>query len=117
MKIAIVGSRDYQHLERVHQYIRDCLVHEDVIISGGAKGVDTYAAEYGRYVLLDVVVFYPEWSKYGKAAGMIRNQAIVDAADKVVAFWNGKSKGTADTIAKARKAGKPVEIIKDEKQS
>jgi hypothetical protein len=45
-------------------------------------------------------------------AGYIRNGYIVNNSDVIVAFWNGKSNGTADTITKARKAGKPVGIIK-----
>jgi hypothetical protein len=48
----------------------------------------------------------PDWKKHGRAAGIIRNTDIVKQADKVVAFWDGKSKGTQDTIGKARKANK-----------
>jgi hypothetical protein len=45
-----------------------------------------------------------DWDKHGKAAGFIRNQEIVDNCDFVVAFWDGASRGTKDTIDRARKA-------------
>jgi len=53
----------------------------------------------------------PDWDKYRKSAGFIRNQQIIDACTFVLAFWDGKSKGTKDTIDKARKAKKPTFII------
>ena len=107
--IAIVGSRDYPDWTHVTRYV-DKLPWATVVISGGARGVDTVAVRYAAQRSLMTEVYKAYWNLHGKAAGMIRNQKIVDAADKVVAFWDGKSRGTADTIAKARKAGKPCEV-------
>jgi hypothetical protein len=54
---------------------------------------------------------YPAlWDVYGKSAGYRRNADIVKAADRIVAFWDGKSSGTKHTIKLAKQAGKPVEI-------
>jgi len=105
MRIAIVGSRKYPDLERVAAYV-GTLLSTDVVVSGGAAGVDQAAAGAARSCGLDVVEHLPDWQRLGKAAGMIRNKTIVNDADSVVAFWDGHSKGTQHTITLARRAGK-----------
>jgi len=52
------------------------------------------------------LVIPANWEKYGLRAGFLRNTEIVAEADEVVAFWDGESKGTQDTIKKAKEAGK-----------
>ena len=47
-------------------------------------------------------------------AGKIRNQAMADAADALVALWDGNSGGTADMIRRARAAGLKVFVYKYE---
>lgn len=110
MKVAIVGSRTYQPLERVRQYVR-ALPADTIIISGGARGVDQAAEQEARKRGLEVQIFLPDWDAYGKAAGPMRNRRIVDACDLVVAFWDQKSSGTRNTIEQARSQGKTVLII------
>jgi len=56
-------------------------------------------------------VFLPEYDRYGKAAPIVRNKAIVDYSDKVIVFWDGSSKGTLSVIKYAEKIGKPCDII------
>ena len=109
-KIAIVGSRDYQHLDRVRAYV-ESLPPDTVIVSGGARGVDREAEVTAKRCGLKVIVFYANWDKYGKSAGMKRNQLIVNESDQVVAFWDGKSPGTKNTIDRAKRANKPIQII------
>lgn len=111
---AIVGSRNWHDRKAVFRVV-DALPEQSVIISGGAPGVDTFAAmatqqriKLGADLHFDVIPAL--WDVYGKSAGMMRNGTIVALADRIVAFWDGQSKGTADTIAKARRAGKCVEI-------
>ncbi|KKL45313.1 hypothetical protein LCGC14_2356910, partial [marine sediment metagenome] len=58
-----------------------------------------------------LTVYRAEWDKYGKSAGFLRNQTIIDNCDMVVAFWDGKSKGTADTINKAKRSKKPILLV------
>jgi len=58
-----------------------------------------------------IITFTPEWDKYGKRAGAIRNQEIVNEADTIIAFWDGQSKGTKITIDMALKAGKPLDLF------
>jgi hypothetical protein len=108
--IAIVGSRDFSNLELVRKFVAN-MDERDIVVTGGARGVDTAAQATALDYGLTVRVIKPDWKRYKRAAGMIRNEQIVEAADEVVAFWDGESRGTEDTINKARKAGKPVLIF------
>ena len=110
-KVAIVGSRSFTPLSKVREYISQ-LPLDTIIVSGGAEGVDRQAVGWARVLQMETLVFKPDWDKYGKSAGILRNTQIVDACDRLVAFWDGESKGTKDSIDKARKAGKQVVIIK-----
>lgn len=83
-----------------------------LIVSGGAQGADSLGARWAKEYGVPVRIFKPDWTKYGKAAGFMRNTDIVEAADVVVAFWDGVSNGTRDSIAKAEKAGKAVLVVK-----
>jgi hypothetical protein len=83
----------------------------DTIISGGAKGVDTQAIVLAQHWGIDWKVYPADWEQYGKAAGMIRNRQVVEAADRVVAFWDGESKGTFGTIKLALAEKKNLEVI------
>jgi predicted Rossmann-fold nucleotide-binding protein len=107
--IAIVGSRDFPNLELVKRFVED-LDDGTVIVTGGARGVDQAAEEAALPLGFTVQVIRADWSRYGRGAGMIRNTQIVKVSDEVVAFWDGESHGTEDTINKFRKAGKAVAI-------
>ena len=112
MKIAIVGSRGFSDKDFIqgltYKLIRDGELTE--FISGGARGVDTWAQEIAEDFELKKTIFKPDWDKYGKQAGYLRNELIVKEADMVLAFWDGKSKGTKHSINLAIKAGKPLNI-------
>ena len=108
MKIAVVGSRSITiPINDISIYISDA----DEIVSGGAAGVDSCAAEYAKRNGLKLTEFLPQYERYGRAAPIIRNKKIVDYADKIVVFRNGSSRGTLSVIKYAEKAGKPCEII------
>ena len=118
MKIAIVGSRTWKDEYAIADYI-ELLADDpgvDVIVSGGAVGVDSFAETWAKYYELKTEIYLPEWDKYGKQAGIIRNQLIVDNSEKVVAFWDGKSKGTLNTIERALKAPNIKQIIISKEQ-
>jgi hypothetical protein len=109
MKYAIIGSRTfnaYTYMVGVLQNLDDI----DEIISGGAVGADAWAAFYASQNKIPLTVLRPDWS-VGKHAGFLRNAEIIEACDKVLAFWDGKSRGTAHSIGLAEKAGKPVSIF------
>lgn len=110
MRVAIVGSRDFPHMDWVLREV-SFLPQGSCVISGGARGVDRAAVLQAQEIGLETLVFPADWDKYGKRAGFLRNQQIVMAADRIVAFWDGESKGTAHTISMAMRANKPVVII------
>lgn len=112
--IAIVGSRsfnDYEFLKKEVDKITYDITDEIKIISGGARGADSLAEKYANERNLKVEVIKPDWQKYGKIAGMLRNSDIIVCADIVIAFWDGKSPGTKDSINKAKKLNKKVIVI------
>lgn len=106
MKIAIVGSRSFDN----YQFLKKILdwYDIDVVVSGGAKGADRLAARYAVEKGIELKEFLPNWDLHGRAAGFIRNKDIVKYADEVIAFWDGKSKGTAHSIQIAEDSCKPV---------
>ena len=71
------------------------------VVSGGARGVDTWAAEIAAAMGFRVVEIRANWEKFGRGAGFHRNTEVVRAADDVVAFWDQVSNGTFDTMKKA----------------
>lgn len=107
MKIAVIGSRNIAKIDWERVGARP----GDSIISGGAKGVDTLAEAAAREHGLGVETISPNFARYGRGAPHVRNMEIVSRCDRLVAFWNGESKGTKSTIDAARKAGKPTTVI------
>ena len=105
MKIAIIGSRTVI-VKNLGEYISK----NDELVSGGAKGVDSCAAEYAKANGMKITEFLPEYEKYGRAAPIVRNKKIVDYADKVIAFWDGTSKGTKHVIDQCKRLGKGVTV-------
>ena len=113
MKIAIIGSREcgninFEELLKKHLDV----FANDTIISGGARGIDTLAAQFARKHGIKLLEFHPDYATYGRGATFVRNRLMVDMADVVVALWNGSSRGTKYTIEYAKKKYVPVVIIK-----
>ena len=107
LKLAIIGSRNAPAIN-IAQYIEH---RPGIVISGGAKGVDTLAREYAQNNGIEFLEFLPNYAKYGRCAPLKRNDEIAAAADVCLAFWDGKSRGTAYTVKKFKELGKPVHII------
>lgn len=84
----------------------------DLIVSGGAEGADTLAMRFAAEFHLKCLIMKPDWKRLGRAAGLARNTDIVANSAWVIAFWDGTSRGTADTIAKAKKQGKKLNIVR-----
>lgn len=111
-RVAVVGSRKYPDLGFVREFVRR-LARRDpgaTIVSGNAPGVDRAAEVAARAAGLGVVSIPADWDAHGRGAGFVRNGEIVQKCDAVAAFWDGNSKGTADTVGKAEVAGKSVSV-------
>jgi hypothetical protein len=114
MKLAIVGSRDFSNYDLLVKSIEQNLDVSQIthIVSGGARGADTLGELFAKNNNIDTIIYKPDWNKYGRSAGYIRNKDIIDSADFVIAFWDGKSKGTKHSIDLANNMGKPIVICK-----
>ena len=113
VKIAVVGSRSFRDVKRMEEILNELLPTLDapVIVTGGAMGADTLAEQYAHARGIPCLVFKADWDKYGRAAGYIRNIKMAEEADRAVAFWDGKSRGTAHMIRIMRERKKPVEVV------
>lgn len=84
------------------------------IVSGGAAGVDEHGEEWAECQNIPLKTFKADWDKYGRGAGPKRNLEMVRYADALVAFWDGRSRGTRHVIGEAKKAGlKAVVFTRD----
>lgn len=106
MNLIIAGCRDFTDRFIIYEGI-DAFIEEygtpDVIIEGGATGVDRIAGEYAREHNIPLQIFKADWNKYGRAAGPIRNEEMARHGTHLLAFWDGKSKGTKNMIETAER--------------
>lgn len=80
------------------------------IVSGGANGADTLAEKWAKRHKIEFVAFLANWDKYGKSAGIKRNIDMINFCDKLVSFWDKKSRGTLHAIEYCQKINRPYEI-------
>lgn len=118
MNLAIIGSRTFNNYELLKKELQPFLNEEIknslIVISGGARGADILGEKWAKENKIRTLIFLANWQKYGKKAGFIRNYDIINNCDAVVAFWDGKSKGTAHSLNLAKEQNKPIKIIKCE---
>jgi adenine/guanine phosphoribosyltransferase-like PRPP-binding protein len=114
-RIAIIGSRGFDNYTYAKNKIIDIIKKHNLsitkIISGGADGADKIAEMFAQKFNIPIEIIKPNW-ELGKQAGVIRNTDIIKKSDCVIAFWDGKSKGTKDSIDKAKRMNKRIFIIK-----
>lgn len=121
-KILVCGGRNFANYPLLSNTLNKICIDREwlwdieyympgvIIISGMAKGADSLAIDWAVVNWLRWEEYPADWETHGKAAGLIRNQQMLDEGkpDLVVAFPGGR--GTADMIRRAEKAG--VEVIK-----
>ena len=113
-RVLVAGSRAFADYPLLCATLDRLLVGAGpwVVVSGGAGGADRLGERYARERGWAVERFVPDWNTHGRAAGPIRNRAMVGGCARAVFFWDGHSPGTADAIARARKVGVPVEVVR-----
>jgi len=111
LKMAVVGSRVFDDEELLRITLDGYYPYISHIITGGARGADELAAKYAHEEGIPLIIFKAQWNKFGKVAGFMRNALIVDAADEIVAFWDGTSPGTKHTTDLARQRKKACRVI------
>ena len=60
----------------------------------------------------EIRTFPANWAEFGKGAGLIRNKKMAKYADALIAFWDGKSKGTKNMIQQAEEFGLKIRIYR-----
>lgn len=108
MKVAVIGSRGLE-VNDLEKYLP---AETDEIVSGGAIGVDTSARKYAISHGIKLTEFLPDYDRCGKVAPLKRNIQIIEYADIVLAFWDGKSRGTSYVIDNCKRLGVEVRIFK-----
>lgn len=115
----IVGSRGYTDYGAFKAKCDALLAGKtDIeIVSGGASGTDAMAERYARELGYSLQIFPADWSRYGKRAGYVRNREMhayisTFAERGVIAFWDGTSKGTAQSFALAKEFDNPIRIVR-----
>lgn len=113
--VAVIGSRLMQDKITVHNWLNKNKAKISVIVSGGASGPDSFAEEWAKEAGIPFVGFYAKWhaedGSLDRGAGFRRNHKIIANADVVVAFWDGKSSGTAHSIEMAKQQNKRTIIL------
>lgn len=116
-KVIIAGSRDFDDYQLLKSKVDKILsnkrkTHQIIIISGTARGADRLGERYAKESGFEPPIKMPaDWDKYGKKAGHIRNQEMLDIADAVIVFWDGKTPGSKNMISITQKSKKPLRII------
>ena len=110
MKVAIIGSRCIESCD-VAAVLKHLPTETHTIISGGARGVDSWAERFADRHCFEFVKVLPDFQKYGRRAPSIRNRELIRQADCVLAVWDYKSRGTAHAIVCCIEEGIPVRIL------
>ena len=112
-KVIIAGGRDFNDYELLLNTIWPLLKGDNniEIVSGGASGADKLGEKFAESFGLPISRFLANWSMYGKSAGPMRNLEMAKYADELIAFWDGKSRGTKHMIDTATKSGLVVTVI------
>lgn len=106
-RLLVVGSRSIKNIDLSKFIPKDV----DIIITGGANGIDKLAEEFADKNKLSKIIVRPNYKFFKKGAPLMRNESMVNLSRYVLAIWDGKSSGTKYTIDYARKKGKQVIVI------
>ena len=123
LRVIIAGSRDFSDYELLKKSAIEIITKKTMlpdltrIISGGARGADTLGERFANEMGLEISRFIPDWDGLGKRAGYVRNAemakfAVEDDNDgMLIAFWDGKSRGTKHMIDLAKRYGLEVHVV------
>lgn len=117
VNLIIAGGRDFADFAKF-KYELESYANSDEfdgktinIVSGMARGADALGAEYARKRGIKLHEFPADWDRYGKRAGFMRNEQMAQFSQYLIAFWDGRSRGTAHMIQTMRRLNKPVRIV------
>lgn len=108
MKTIIAGSRGIEDYDLIASAVEASGFDVTEVVSGCARGVDSLAIRYAKEKGIPAKLFPADWNTHGRGAGFIRNTAMADYADALIAVWDGKSRGTSHMVYTATKKGLKV---------
>lgn len=111
-KVIIAGGRDFNDYELLQKVCDYYLQNQKQIeiVSGNARGADKLGERYANEHNLQLKLFPANWDKFSKSAGYIRNEEMAKYGNGLIAFWNGKSKGTKHMIDLANQHNLKIRI-------
>jgi hypothetical protein len=114
VRLLVCGDRNWTNVMAIHRELF-VLPRDTVIIHGAARGADSIAGAIALDLGMQVEEYPADWETLGKAAGVLRNQQMLDQGkpDRVYAFHSNlsESRGTADMVSRARSAGIPTTVL------
>ena len=115
-RVVLAGGRDFTDYDLLRtsclSFLGNKLTSPQVIvISGHASGADSLGERFAQEHGLQVELHAADWVKHSRAAGPIRNKEMAECSDALIAFWDGKSRGTKNMIDSARRYGLDVSIV------
>lgn len=116
VKIIIAGGREFTNyalLKNVCDHMLSVVrtTSDVTIVSGGARGVDKMGERYATEHGINLIVMNADWETHGKSAGYKRNQEMANVSTHLVAFWDGKSRGTKHMIDIAKRDGLKSHVV------
>lgn len=116
MHIIIAGCRNFNDYSVVEKEVMELIGNfigkiEIEIISGGATGADALGERFAKEHNLSLKVVPADWKTYGRSAGPRRNEQMARMAGTLIAFWDGKSRGTKNMIDTAKRFGLRVKVV------
>lgn len=113
-KVIIAGGRDFTDFGYVKGYMATLPPWLEVteVVCGMAQGADECGHRWAQYNNIPVKKFPADWATFNKRAGPLRNLQMAEYADGLIAFWDGKSTGTADMIMQAKHHGLWTYVIR-----
>jgi hypothetical protein len=115
LRVLICGGRHYTDYDRVLETLVGLggKAVIEVVIHGAATGADTLGGRAAAKLGIPAQEFPANWNLYGKRAGSIRNQQMLDEGKPniCIAFPDPTSRGTWDMVRRAKKAGLEVKVL------
>ena len=114
LKLIVAGGREFNDYVRLSGRLVELeMLYPDnaiSLVSGMARGADALAVRFAREHNVKLYEFPADWNTHGKSAGFIRNKAMAEFSDVLLAFWDGESRGTAHMLNTMKAMGKPVHL-------
>jgi len=123
LRVIIAGSRDFNDYELLKREVLNILNQDNrpkefiKIVSSGARSTDRLGEQFAKEFGFEIKQFLANWDGLGKRAGYVRNADMAKFAcadgnyGMLIAFWDGKSKGTKHMIDLAKRYGLDVHVV------